>query len=946
MLSKLAEKLWSKYGSRQYAQRWISLLLSLIFFLGVSSSFVWLVVQAEGSRNLYPATVTGFRANLEWRNSFYGNNFIRRQTLLKVYAEAGEFILLGSSAVGIGNGDIRIYNPGTVTGRIGDETIPAIPDFSCEQQRALTSNLNQGRITNRAQELAGPDTITDPISAAPGLDIPNGYVPCFYPAPSAGVYSLVFFGPAGDNSDSQTDPTGDIELTSPNNFNAGQSTTVASWDVTVRSALTATADTTGRLFANYLTLFTGANPRPMSSTFYVLTTDGYIYRTHLRGLDPNAFIVYGNSLGFLDSDGSPLYRDVVASPSGTIQERDQLNTPQGGVSLAPPTHRLFFDQPSSGAILANGIPLTPPEPVVGSIVFNGNLGGNNSTIGAGGTFTYISNITGTFELIISRNGINFDPTNPLNRVLRSLGSTGTQNIIWDGLDNAGNPFTVGTYPVSITVRAGEYHLSLLDVENSLDGGPQFTLLNPPGGVCPFFNGNSPNCSIAFYDDRGYTTASGTNVGTPGVVLPGNGPPSPDRSDPLTGFDTTTNQRRFGDGSDNGFGDKKGLDLWTYVPSRPKSTSLNILARNLAISKTDGGVTTVPDSVVSYTLSYTNSGPSAATGVVITETVPANTIYSAAASAPAIWSCPDGSMAGTICTTNLGLVLSNTTGTVNFAVTTVGLLPAGVTSLTNTALIGDDGISGPDPADDNIASETTPILVIANPRLMKKANTPVARPGDIVEFFITVSNPAPPANTGATNVVVTDPLPLELDLVSHNVSSKPSGIVNLTVVTTKAISTVGHPSGVTQTVASTVTINIPVLGMNEAITLTLKTRVNNLANPAPLTIFNVAVLSSTNGGDDSDEAAVDILPPVAPRNPGEPDPKRPDSLPAEPPREDVPLGLPVPDAPIDLPLPVTRLPETGWAETAQTGRLITGVVPLFVSLLVMGIYARLKRRRLK
>lgn len=107
-------------------QRWITLLVSLTLFLGVFGSLAWLV-RAEGSRNLYPNMIGGNRANVEWRSSFYGANFLRRRMLLQVYAEQNEVILLGSSAVAVGSGDILVYNPGQVTGVVGDETIPGPP---------------------------------------------------------------------------------------------------------------------------------------------------------------------------------------------------------------------------------------------------------------------------------------------------------------------------------------------------------------------------------------------------------------------------------------------------------------------------------------------------------------------------------------------------------------------------------------------------------------------------------------------------------------------------------------------------------------------------------------------------------------------------------------------------------------------------------------------------
>ena len=111
---------------------------------------------AAGSRNLFPATATGSRANLEWRTSTYGGGLLKRRTLIQVFANAGEQILMGSTAVGVGESDILVFDPNTITGPIGGEVIPATADFSCEAQRPDTTTTNIGRIRNRTAELAGP----------------------------------------------------------------------------------------------------------------------------------------------------------------------------------------------------------------------------------------------------------------------------------------------------------------------------------------------------------------------------------------------------------------------------------------------------------------------------------------------------------------------------------------------------------------------------------------------------------------------------------------------------------------------------------------------------------------------------------------------------------------------------------------------------------------------
>ncbi|AVH65313.1 MULTISPECIES: lamin tail domain-containing protein [Nostoc cyanobionts] len=529
--------------------------------------------QAEGSRTLYPssASASSSRANLEWRTDTYGGLVLRR-TLLKVYANKDEYILLGSSAVGVNNGNIRVYNPGRVSGSIGSETVPNTPDFVC------TSQAGRGVISTRQQELNGPRAIS-------GGGNPNGYIPCYYQAPSTGIYDIVFYGPDGGSSSANGAPTGEMDLSNGNNFNAQQGTSVAAWDVTVRSSnQTSTTDLNGRLFSYYLALFTGNNGRYLNFPVYPVTTDGYRYKVELRGTDPNGFVLYGNQTGFFDSDGkSPLYHDILGADS-------QLANPQGGVSLARPQYATFFNSIDTNVLSSverykpdgtsdgTGIPLSPIIPVVTNLQFNGTVTGNNSSFGTGGALSFASNVTGTYELIISRDGTNFDPANSQNRLLRGIMTiTGQQSVSWDGKDNSGNFFPVGSnYKVSVRTFGGEYHFPLLDAENNFTGGPTITMLNATNPI-----GNTR----AFYDDRGYKTIGGTQIGTSGQVLCGINPPNPTFSDPINGFDTASNDRKFGQSGSAGnagtscngsFGDTKALDLWTYYPGQTQPTPLNII----------------------------------------------------------------------------------------------------------------------------------------------------------------------------------------------------------------------------------------------------------------------------------------------------------------------------------------------------------------------------------
>ncbi len=528
---------------------------------------------ASGSRDLYPQSDEGkfqaARANLEWRTNTYGNLLLRR-TLLHVYATAGEYILVGSSAVGVGSGDVLIYNPGRVTGPIGNETVPATADFQASSQSGT------GQITSRALELAGP-------RSADGTGNTSGYAPASFIAPQTGIYSVVFYGPAGGNSSSDGSVQSDIPLTNAGDFSTGQGSSVAAWDVTVRDSAASTTDVTGRVFAYYLALFAGGNGRSLYGNFYAATTDGYQYQVSLNGVDPAGFIIYGNQVGFYDSDGaSPLYHDVVSNVNGS----GQVYPIKGGCSLALPSYPLFFRPPANETLLAAGVATAPTDPVLSALSFSGTAGSNNSRIGTGGTFHFSSNMSAVYDIIISRDNANFDPTLPGNRRLRGVRPSGANTVTWDGKDNSGANFPVGTgYGIKASIHAGEYHFPLLDAENSTQGGPNVSLLNHA-------NANGSSYTAGFYDDRGYITLNGTDVtnsATPGtagvgVKLGGIDPPSVINADPVSGFDMAGSQRAYGQTGNNGnanttdqgsFGDTKGLDLWTYFPSPAQSSTLNI-----------------------------------------------------------------------------------------------------------------------------------------------------------------------------------------------------------------------------------------------------------------------------------------------------------------------------------------------------------------------------------
>ena len=596
-----------------------------------TSALVALPASADGSRNLHPSDATcqanslggSCRASLEWRTNTYGppGSQIMRRTLLNVYARAGEVLEMGSSAVGVGSGDVVVWNPGQISDQQA-ATLPAMTSgvngFACSAQRTATGVAAQGKITSRALELAGPQS-------ADGTGNTAGYVPCTYTAPTTGIYQVAFYGTAGANAATDGGPTGDITMAAATNFSTTQGTSISAWDLTVRADNASTTSIPGRIFTYALAEFTGGNGRPIFQSLYVTTDDGYEYRVDTRGMDPNGFIMFGSRTGFLDPNGDPLDHDVTGNAGGSA-----MSGLDGGTGIAPPEFPLSFAPLAPETLTALSIPSSPTAPQVSALTFDGNIAANNSTVSGGGVFHYTANEAGNYQIVVSRDGVNYDPGNPSNKVLLGLGAAGANDITWDGLDNSGTPFPPGSdYPFTLGLHAGEYHFPELDAESSTLGGPTFTLMNPPGGNCPF---GRPSCTTAFYDDRGYTTSTGTNVGPPGALLCGTNPPATSHSDPITGFDSSGSQRAFGvdtGGNTNAsctgaFGDVKGLDTWTYYPSNTKSNTLNVVASPPAGPTATDDSGTTPAGVALNAAAPAVLGNDTGTGLTVTSnTAPAN-----------------------------------------------------------------------------------------------------------------------------------------------------------------------------------------------------------------------------------------------------------------------------------------------------------------------------------
>lgn len=569
---------------------------STLLLLGGLASFCAPAAVAEGSQDLVSSG--GDRPYLEFRNDTNGG--ILRRTIVKVYAEQGETINLGSSAVGIGSGVINYRDPNNQPG-------------SCN---------GDGLIANRNQEVAGP-----------GDGSGNTFVPCKVTvgAGQTGIWEIDFVSPDPASGENPPAIGGNAAWTQ-----SATSGIVSAWDVTVRADNTDTGTKReGRVYANYFAFNIGNNQRSLSSAFSILTREGYQYALDLNGLDPYGFILFANRNGFFEqSTGDSIFRSLqlVGPNPGQLPAGFGLqnpNDPDTGIYI---THKTFINRPDpsmpssanspTGSTWLLNPPLPPPVPT--GLEFTGIEGtpGQAGTNPLGGTLSFNSPTQSAFSITIDLNN-DGDYGTGNDRTFLGRAVIGANTVFWDGLDGNQAPVPPSTIPYNVRVNlyGGEAHFPMIDAEQN-PNGLILRRLNQPAGPTSV---NEDPFNV-YFDDRNrggdFTLcASGGTTTNAGVANPAcYGGASADR-DPLTGINSSGGAHEF----TNNFGDRRGIDTWVYYPSAdvPLQGGIVIKEADLIVAKDVDLDIANPGDPLEYTITVTNDGPSDETGIGFQDVVPAS-----------------------------------------------------------------------------------------------------------------------------------------------------------------------------------------------------------------------------------------------------------------------------------------------------------------------------------
>ncbi len=518
--------------------KWILPLLLLIgSVIAAGSAF------AEGSKDMMENG--GYRSFTQWDTSVSVGN-IPMTTKLNVYAKAGETICLGSSVYDRSdNKDIFVYDP---SGK----------EYTFDVKNTSGSNY-LGFINTVAKESAGP------------LPASGGYNPLTVSVAQTGIWRVEFRGPQEARNEAQ--PTA-VLANQQFSTNKNQGMAVAAWDITVRSASGSKID--GRVYTNYLALTVGANvlgSRVVMSDYHVLTKDGYIYKVSFNGADPYRYVFLSNNRGFIDkTNNTTLYH----SPSTGAANDNYLDfiKNSGNVAVQMPnvpdtptdfTHKIFFNYPSSD--LPSNMPTTAVAPAsVSNFKFVGTSGieGQMGNDGEGGQFHFDLTAGGSFEIIIDTDKDGKYESKD-DRVLSNIGLAGHNTYFWDGKDADGNILTnLSQYNAKIIIRGGEQHFPLLDCEHNAYG-IKVQLVNPPSMPSGY------NPYTIYYDNSNFTTQKGTYIN----LDPQGSEVATNPRTALGGVDSTNGALAF----NKDYGDKKGMDIWTYFPGDEETCSFSIVSAN-------------------------------------------------------------------------------------------------------------------------------------------------------------------------------------------------------------------------------------------------------------------------------------------------------------------------------------------------------------------------------
>lgn len=303
---------------------------------------------------------------------------------------------------------------------------------------------------------------------------------------------------------------------------------VGAWDLAVTGA---SGPIDGRVFSNEWQFEHASNApvedNAMSASFYAAVPGGGVVELRYEGL-------------FATDGATNLNYEITANDLGLGDLNAGRSGPEAAIegTLVP----LYLNPP-------DGDFYTVVTPVIGEFGFEPEIDCDAAVPGQdGGSFRFTSNVAGNYHLMCDLDGDGFDITDDDDLLLIGATVEGANEVIWDGLNRAGDPVVVGLYDCQVRITTGEVHSLAKDIETvaslrlfQVDEALERT------GVPMYWNDNDVPSAIVLDTVPAVSGPDGISAGDPAdPAMPG------------------VNARAWGDNSQAGRGDEALLDTYTWL----------------------------------------------------------------------------------------------------------------------------------------------------------------------------------------------------------------------------------------------------------------------------------------------------------------------------------------------------------------------------------------------
>ncbi len=316
------------------------------------------------------------------------------------------------------------------------------------------------------------------------------YTPLTYEVRETGVYTFEFHSQDGSGTDTDSrqtkngvfaDDTGLIKSKDCGGM-------VDAWDISVFNEQG--YKETGRVYADYLDF---QEKGDVNETYYVLTSDNYIYRWDFKKAHPYTYNFFANNQGLLEKGTDHiLYKSVKDVDNGNTYDEFGITYTYPGTPDTELTksYKIFFEMPDEDLMGQLYDKAVAPDPASNlkfvTEVWDEEKGSYipGTYVGRGGWFQFdVENATTAtlrIEFVDTNNkfGKQYAPV----EISQVVTPYSTNRFFWDGRDGNGEIIPAGDYTLvdiswTITTKAGEIHFPIVDVEDT-GGGFTFTRLSP------------------------------------------------------------------------------------------------------------------------------------------------------------------------------------------------------------------------------------------------------------------------------------------------------------------------------------------------------------------------------------------------------------------------------------------------------------------------------------